>query len=541
MYSNTDSPLQSSQNSLELLTNQFLYSPEDLDLEILNSLARDSYFIQQAHSAIPENKPVNNASALFNKQVILDDETILDIETLNVPGFIGITDELEIKDSESNCTPGYQDISQLLEKYGILICVYQWNRELYGIPIDIRSSHPTDVVSNFLVEQTIIKNDGNHSFGIVPAQELSAHGDLIKTFATIDQPGGICYRSTFFEEENNGRIAVAQHLVFPDYITNKQARGYADTIVSWMELLNCCVESSPVFDGTDPTRVIDRKTLKEFLKNAALASLGESDAIAFFKQPENLTYCSEFTYICLNTPLYPFNRQGLTLLLDGDEAKANQLLELRNKHNNKQATHLSIWSRSPKFQSFEILMPLVPEDLPPLDVLVAHKEHPVDGNSLPFPPFKVSHILHSAFSTLLPRHKIGVKQVPKVLQKLLKFIEPILIKQLQLDNLPDNAKVLILGKYIDLARQQLDQKFASYEEVQQVVDTLIQQIDSFFLDKADRQYLVPPRIFVDLGQNCANNHLPQGWGFKLKTIGALVYHWTLDKKRKVCVIFTQTF
>jgi hypothetical protein len=35
-------------------------------------------------------------------------------------------------------------------------------------------------------------------------------------------------------------------------------------------------------------------------------------------------------------------------------------------------------------------------------------------------------------------------------------------------------------------------------------------------------YFVPPRIYVDLGQNDGDNNLPQGWGFKLETVGALI-------------------
>ncbi len=530
MYSNINGLSPASKNSFGLSPNIFLRSADTLDLEIFNSLGLDPYFTHKATFSVPENKPVRDAKALFNKQVILNDDTILDVETLNVPGFIGIADELEVNDPEDNSVSGYQDVTQLLERDGLLICVYQWHRDLYGIPLDFRPSFPRDALGNFLIEQTIMKNDGNHSFAIVPAQQLNHQGEVIKTFATIDQPGGTCYRSTFFDKENNGRIAVAQHLVFPEYVTKEQARGYVDTIVSWMELLNCCVESASHFDGSDPTKVVDRTTLKEFLKNAVLASLGESDAIAFFKQPENLTYCSEFTYICLNTPIYPFNRKGLTLLLDGDEVKANKLLELRDKHNNKQATRLSIWSRSPKFQSFNILMPLVSEELLPLDVLVAHNEYSIDGNSIPFPPFKISHILHSVFRTLLPRHKIEAKELASALATLLNLIEPILIKQLQLDNPSDTSKVLILCKYIALARQQLKQEFDDYKELDRVVDSLIQKIDALFLDKGDLQYLVPPRIFVDLGQSNNNNSLPQGWGFKLETIGALVYRGAIKNQ-----------
>jgi hypothetical protein len=38
----------------------------------------------------------------------------------------------------------------------------------------------------------------------------------------------------------------------------------------------------------------------------------------------------------------------------------------------------------------------------------------------------------------------------------------------------------------------------------------------------DLVYFVPPRIYIDLGQNDGDNNLPKGWGFKLETVGALI-------------------
>ncbi|MBF2065718.1 MAG: family 10 glycosylhydrolase [Calothrix sp. C42_A2020_038] len=39
--------------------------------------------------------------------------------------------------------------------------------------------------------------------------------------------------------------------------------------------------------------------------------------------------------------------------------------------------------------------------------------------------------------------------------------------------------------------------------------------------------MVPPRIYIDLGQQDGDNNLPQGWGFDLKTVGSLIYHFAL--------------
>ncbi len=45
---------------------------------------------------------------------------------------------------------------------------------------------------------------------------------------------------------------------------------------------------------------------------------------------------------------------------------------------------------------------------------------------------------------------------------------------------------------------------------------------SELLSVTDTKYFVPPRIYIDLGQNYGDGNLPKIWGFKLNTLGALI-------------------
>jgi hypothetical protein len=58
-----------------------LHSPEDVDLKIFNAIKSPDY---------NNGKPIKDIRRLFYKQVILDDETILSVETIKIPGYIGI-------------------------------------------------------------------------------------------------------------------------------------------------------------------------------------------------------------------------------------------------------------------------------------------------------------------------------------------------------------------------------------------------------------------------------------------------------------------
>ncbi|MGB3756771.1 MAG: hypothetical protein WBA07_10390 [Rivularia sp. (in: cyanobacteria)] len=493
-----------------------LHPAEGVDLEIFNSIQGPDY---------KEGKPVKDMNRLFHKQVIVDDETLLDIQTIKVPGFIGIADEEIVTNSEGETVSGHKDIVEFLEQYGLLICTYQYNKDRYGKVIDLRWSPQSNYEINQLME-VFIKNEGHHSGAIVPAIR---EGEK-KAFATLNEPD--TYHNGLYGE--NGFIAVAQNLVFPEFVTEQQQKGYTDSIICWMALMNPFVKfSQNDFNGGDPTRVIDKASLKEFLKNCALASLGDESAIAFLNNPNNKAYCSEFVYITLNTPVYPFNLKGLTSLLN-NERSAQEILAIQEKQNRRQENILSNRSKNPEFQAFNIQMPVVPQDLPPLNVLMAENGISIDNNSIPFPPFTLSQILRRAFRTLLPRHNdVNNAKIIKAQVKLFEYLEPLIIKQLGLDNpyaegfseeatAERDEKVKAVREFINFTRVRLQQNYDSYAEFDSVVDKIMEQVDEL-IGASDAKYFIPPRIYVDLGQNDDDGNLPQGWGFTLNTLGALIY------------------
>ncbi|MDY6897293.1 MAG: hypothetical protein SWZ49_04350, partial [Cyanobacteriota bacterium] len=493
-----------------------LHPAEDVDLEIFNSIQGPDY---------KEGKPVKDLKRLFNKQVIVDDETILNIETIKTPGFIGIADEEIITNPEGKNISGHEDIVQFLEKYGLLICTYQYNKDRYGEVIDLRWSPQSNYEINELME-IFIKNEGHHSGAIIPAVREGG----IKAFASLNEPD--TYHKGLYGE--SGFVAVAQNLVFPEFVNSQFQRGYTDSIICWMALMNPFVKfSQNDFNGGDPTTVIDKNSLKEFLTNCALASLGDETAIEFLRNPDNKAYCSEFVYIGLNTLVYPFNLQGLKFLLN-NEAKAREILAIQEKQNLRQENILSNRSANPEFQAFNIQMPVVPESLPALDVLMAENGVNIDSNSIPFPAFTLSQVLRRAFRTLLPRHQdVNNRKIIQAQVKLFGYLEPLMIKQLGLDNpyaggfseeatAEINQKVEAVQKFINLIKSQLEREYNSYAELDLVIDEIMKQADEL-MGASDAKYFVPPRIYVDFGQNDNDGNLPQVWGFKLNTVGTLIY------------------
>ncbi len=492
-----------------------LHSAEDIDLEAFNS-------ILNPHDI--EGKPVEDMKRLFNKEVIVDDETLINVETIRVPGFIGIADWERITNYQGKSVSGHEDIVQFLQQYGLLVCTYQYNKDRYGQPIDLRQAPQSDYEIYNLME-IFIKNEGHHSGVIVPAIREGG----IKAFASFNEPDD--YHNGLFGE--NGFVAVGQNLVFPEFVKPQQQRGYTDSIICWMALMNPFVEfSDNDFNGGDPTRVIDRASLKEFLTNCALASTGDRNAIEFLNNSDNQTYCSEFVYISLNTPVYPFNLKGLTSLLN-DEAKAREILALQEQQNLRKENILSKNTTNPEFKAFNIPMPIVPSDLPPLDVLMANNGIDINANSIPFPPFTLSQVLRRAFRTLLPRHQdVNNATIIQAQVKLFGYLEPLIIRQLGLDRSSDgelppestaeiNEKIKSVQEFIAFIQSQLQQNYNNYAELDFIIDKIMEQADGL-VGTNDAKYFVPPRIYVDLGQNDNDGNLPQGWGFNLNTVGALI-------------------
>ncbi|MFB2768444.1 hypothetical protein ACE1AT_04020 [Pelatocladus sp. BLCC-F211] len=538
-----------------------LRSPEEVDLNYFNAFRG------------PDDQgglPLKDIKRLFYKMVIVDNESFVDAETIKVPGFIGISDQPQVSDPQGNIVSGYEDVLKFLDKYGLLVCTFQYNKDRYGKVIDLR--WPPNDQEQYELMEIFIKNEGHHSGAIVPAQNFAGE----RAFASFNEPD--MYHNGMYG--NDGFVAVAQRLVFPEFVTPEQSRGYTDSIICWMALINPFVQfAANDFNGGDPTRVCSRSTLKEFLQNCALASLGDPEALEFLSRPENTAYCAEFIYISLNTPVYPFNKQGLTLLLDGDEAKALEILKFQEHQNHRRENILSFKTGNPQFKAFNIQMPLVPADLPPLDVLMSKHGQNIDPNSIPFPPFKLSQVLRRAFRTLLPRSK--AKNNPKIVQaqvKLFGYIEPLIMRQLGIgvynpqpvpapvppivvpapeppnppasgkksaNNTPNTSpqpspqpipqpepqpepqpqedpRIPAVREFIKFVQAKLQQQYDSDAEFDSTFDAIMEKADSLVVN-SDLKYFVPPRIYIDLGQNDGDDNLPKSWGFGLETVGALIY------------------
>jgi hypothetical protein len=87
---------------------------------------------------------------------------------------------------------------------------------------------------------------------------------------------------------------------------------------------------------------------------------------------------------------------------------------------------------------------------------------------------------------------------------------------------PDDPKVIGVQQFVDLVSTTLNQSFPNADAFDATVDALMVKADEMLVGAEDRMYFVPPRIYVDLGQNDGDTNLPQGWGFRLETVAATV-------------------
>ena len=506
-----------------------LTPPEQVDLERFNALLGDAHVLKWV------GRPLKDIRRLFIKQVILDDDTTIDVETLKVPGFIPISDAIQVTGPNGHLVPAHTHAAEILERDGLLICTFQWHKERYGVSLDTRQAMEKD-----LFQEAFVKNEAHHAGAIVPARRKDQAGNWMASYGAHNEPGN--YHAGLYGDD--GFVAVAQRLVFPDFVTPQQARGYTDSIICWMGLLNPFIKFPNDYNGGDPTAVHDRITLKTLLKHGLLAALGDKQAVAFLNDPANMTYCAEYMYINLNSVLYPFNKTGLTAVLDGDAAKAEQILEIQVRHNRREKTILTEASggrdfenllkrnpSNPEFDAGNIAMPVVPEDLPGLDQPMAAHGFSVDANSLPFPPFSISQILRRAFRVMLPRDKgHDQKKIAAAQSRMMKYVESVLVQQMGLDQSPkDDPKLQLLAEFSALVYQQLNREFDTYAEFDQVVDHLMDQADAMLVGYGDRTRFVPPNIYLDLGQQDGDDNLPKGWGFQLETVGAFISQKAIGK------------
>jgi hypothetical protein len=576
-----------------------IYPPEAIDLEKFNSFLYNP-------------SPIEDIRNLFSRQVVVDKETTVSVKTISVPGFIGVSDELNIQDPKNNRVSGYADIAALLKAEDLLICTYQGNLQAYGTPINLSyddgqseeisgainrrvdgrfkgslegivteslsgefsgqieflgqndadpmGSRPSlklkgtydgslkgrfegtlqgQMTQNIwfdrlFIQDTVIKNEGLHAAAIMPARRMNYEtNELIDTFASFNQPAS--YHSGVYG--GSGLVSVAQRLVFDEVITPAEATGYRHSIINWLGLLSHVVQfADRNIDGGDPTTVVDKASLKTILQNGLRASLGYPEALAFFDDSNNRLYCAEFIYIGLNTPLFPFNQAGLTALLDGDSATATAILGHQTRYANGQFDVFSLTrppgDSNPELVARNILLPPVLETLLPIDQLLSQRGRGAEG--LPFPPFTIAQVIRRAFRTLLPPEgTLSASQLAKLQIRLFKAIEPMLLQQVlptvDFSNLTEEATAAIQA---DPRVQQVKAFIAQVEdtlkqttdvaELDRRFDEIVEKSNSLIRQAGALVEFVPPRIYVDLGQQDGDNNLPKGWGFQLETIGATI-------------------
>jgi hypothetical protein len=499
-----------------------LSPPEHIDLERFNVLLGDAHVLNWL------GKPLEDIRRLFIKQVVLDDDTTIEVETVKVPGFIPISDGITVTGPSGEAVPAHTAAAEILERDGLLICTFQWHKERYGVPLDTRQAMEQE-----LFQEAFVKNEAHHAGAIVPARRKDQDGNWMASYGAHNEPGN--YHAGLYGDD--GFVAVAQRLVFPDFVSPAQARGYTDSMICWMGLLNPFIKFPNDYNGGDPTAVHDRTSLKTLLKNGLLAAMGDQQAVAFLNDPANMTYCAEYMFINLNSALFPFNQAGLTAVLEGDAAKAEQILALQASHNRREPTILTAATGSrdfetrlnrnpsnPEFDAGNIAMPVVPADLPGLDQLMARHGYPAPTTSLPLPPWSISQVLRRAFRVMLPRNQ-GHDQakIAAAQGRMLKYVESVLASQMGLDQSPkDDPNLALLAEFSTLINQQLSQEFDSYAAFDQVMDQLMAQADAMLVGYGDRTRFVPPCIYLALGQPEGDDNLPQGWGFQLETVGAFI-------------------
>ncbi|MEM9213041.1 MAG: peptidoglycan-binding protein [Cyanobacteria bacterium P01_F01_bin.150] len=505
-----------------------LYDPAQIDTERFNTLLGDAHILGWV------GKPIADINDLFVKHVVLSDSVAEAIATFQTPGFIGIHDLDLVTAPSGQLVSGHNHLAQILERDGLLLCTFQWDKERYGEIYDTRRP-----IAEEQFKEGFIKGEAHHVGALVPAQRLGSDGQIVQSFAAHNEPGN--YHNGMYGDE--GFVTLAQRLVFPDFLTREQARGYTDSIICWMGFLNPFVKFPENYNGGDPTKVLDSQSLRTFLKTGLLAALGDRDAIAFLNDPLNMTYCAEYMYITVNSVLFPFNRIGLMDLLE-NEAQVARILKIQTQHNRRQPTILTqagddafeaVLNRTPsnpQFDAFNIALPVVPEDLPSLAQMMTDHGHAPEPNSLPFPCFTISQILRRAFRVLLPRHKTQhPKEMAAAQERMFQYVGIALGQQLGLDSGPEaqasdpallRDKRQMVQKFMAIVSQVLGQTFDRDEAFDAAIDRLMTQADSLLVGAGDRTRFVPPRIYADLGQQDGDRNMPQGWGFKLETVGATI-------------------
>jgi len=217
---------------------------------------------------------------------------------------------------------------------------------------------------------------------------------------------------------------------YPWYLGNDRKTQFRDNIRTMALGFNAVSNFPDDYNGGDPLAARNPEQVREHVRQMIRGIAGDPAALAWFRDPEHMLYCSEFAHLSFSAGLIvPLNEAAITELAGAKWWK--KFAAQVNAHNAGRPSAFTKLNENPNAD-------LVPLALAPADLKPAAAYAPIgnkDASLLAFRPMTMADIIESFMALHFPRDAMG-ESLAEVQASVFRQLRPGLLELMALNEVP---------------------------------------------------------------------------------------------------------
>jgi len=217
---------------------------------------------------------------------------------------------------------------------------------------------------------------------------------------------------------------------YPWYLGNDRKTQFRDNIRTMALGFNAVSNFPDEYNGGDPLAARNPEQVREHVRQMIRGIAGDPEALAWFRDPEHMLYCSEFAHLSFSAGLIvPLNETAITELAGAKWWK--KFAAQVTAHNAGRPSAFTQLNENPNAD-------LVPLALAPADLKPAAAYAPIgdkDASLLAFRPMTMADIIESFMALHFPRDAMG-ESLAQVQASVFRQLRPGLLELMALSELP---------------------------------------------------------------------------------------------------------
>jgi hypothetical protein len=437
---------------------------------------RSSYEISFAEYNAIYRTSFANANEAFTVNVMVGDKTIpapthLFGEEVNV---IPYSNEDRVRTADGRFLERGDAVIGQHFRPGQIGIALKHHRSEYST-LDLNTANPATMKEHFKLQDTHV--------GIV----VGVDRDGQKGAITLNNPQN--YENGLWGDEVYAMVFL--RAVYPSYLDAGKQKAFEDNVRTMLVGFNAVTNFPGDYNGGDPLGARNPEKVREYVKQMILAINGDSEARAWFKDSENLVYCSELAFLSYSAGLLlPLNDEHMIPLVGS--AEWTKFQDAMEKHNAGERTAFTELNANDKVALIKDLT-TAPPSLDPAPSYGPASE----AEKLALEPMTMSDILEEFMRTHLPRELFGEALAPAQ-GAVLAAMKPGLLEQMRMNELPesDPRRAAVEALY-DKVVQAVAQPYESYADFREALKPLLDQARAVTGPRGDsgEGLFVPPSLF----------------------------------------------